>query len=286
MHFDARSAFNLIDSRIPSPEELKKKYLLKLDKNSAYIAAAATEFYGMGTPVLSKAYEENAVAVWKVRVHSLADTPFPVVTRIYDQRKEEIWLAGPIVRLMRHLGYDLEILEGYIFREKYMLLKAWSKRIWDARISFRDDGKRWPFENSRKMAETACKMVAVATIGITGYGQFRRGEESDKERPDIKLITIARNYEIMMHNILKAWREDGILPVLVNMDCVYILTDSIDAGQAAPSYMLRNGQSREKVLGGYKREGWMEVTPEVVKVLTSADHAPQKKRALDKIGWK
>jgi hypothetical protein len=280
LHFDARSAFDLIDSRVPTEEELRRKYLIKLDKNSAYIAAAKSEFYGVGTPTHSSLYAEDAVGVWRVNIHTLADVPFPIVTRTGER-----WLASPLVRLLRTRGYEVEVCEGYVFLEKYMLLKAWSQRIWDARISFRDEPQRWPFETSRKHAEAACKMIAVATIGITAYGQFRAGEESDKERPDIKLITIARNYEIMDHNIMKAWQEDGILPVLIFKDCVCVLVDDLDPIVSAPGYMLRNGQSREKMLGGYKREGYMEVTPAVCKILTSADHAPQKKRALDQIGW-
>lgn len=281
MHFDARSAFDFIDDRVPSAEELERAFLIKLDKGGAYIAASRSEFYGVGTPTPTRIYVEDAVAVWRVSVHTLADVPFPVVTRLGER-----WLASPIVRIMRKLGYELEICEGYVFREKYMLLKSWAQRLWDARISLRDDAQRWPFETSRAYAESACKMIAVATIGITAYSQFRRGEESDKERPDIKLQTIARNYEIMYHNMLKGWHEDGLLPVLVNMDCVYLLTDSLDVHKIAPSYMLdKDGHSREKRLGGYKLEGWMKVTPEVVKVLTSSDRAPQKKRALDAIGW-
>lgn len=281
MHFDARSAFDLIDERIPTEEELKRKYLIKLDKNSAYIAAAQSEFFGVGTPVHSHIYAEDAVAVWRVNIHTLADVPFPIVTRTGER-----WLAGPIVRVMRKVGYEVEVLEGYVFLEKYMLLSSWARKLWAARISLRDDAQRWPFETSRRMAEAAVKMIAVTTIGITAYGQFRAGEESDKERPDIKLQTIARNFEIMYHNMLKGQREDDVLPVLINMDCVYLLVDSIDPYERAHSYMVNTaGQSREKALGGYKREGWMEVTPEIKEILTSSDRAIQKKKRLDAIGW-
>lgn len=286
MHFNVRAAFDFVDNRMPTPGELGRKILMKLDKGGAYISASHREFYGTGTPVLSRIYDENAVGVWKVRILSLADVPFPIVRKLYDQDHEERWLAAPIVRLMRAMGYELQIIEGNIFLEKYMLLKAWSQRLWDARISFRDDARRWPYENSRRLAEAACKMIAVSTIGITGYRGFKKDEESDKERPDIKLQTIARNYEIVYHNMLKLWKEDGLLPVLVNMDCFYILVDDIDACKVAPSIMLdKNGQSRELALGGYKREGYMPVTPEVQRILTSGEGTHQKKRALDKIGW-
>ena len=280
MHFDARSAYDLVDFRIPDEDELKKKFLIKLDKNSAYIAAAQSEFYGTGTPVHVNTYVEGAVGVWRVNVLTLADVPFPVVRKLGER-----WLAAPLVRLLQARGYEIEVLEGYIFDERYMLLKLWAQRIWKARVSFRDS-QRWKYETSRRFAEAACKMIAVATIGITAYGQFREGEESDKERPDIKLQTIARNYEIMDHNIMKAWRENGILPVLVVMDCAFILVDDIDPYVCAPAYMLNTqGQSREQALGGYKREGYMPITPEVCAILTSDDRAPQKKRLLDKIGW-
>lgn len=280
MHFDARSAFDMIDDRIPSEEELRRRYLVKLDKNSAYLAAAKSEFYGVGTPTHTRIYAEEAVGVWRLNITALADVPFPVVRHLGER-----WLASPIVRLMRKLGYELEILEGYVFSKKYMLLKAWSQRIWDARISFRDDHQRWPYETSRQFAEAACKMIAVATIGITAYGQFRQGEESDKERPDIKLQTIARNFEIMYHNIIKGRNDDDVLPVLVNMDCAFILVDDSDVYKSVPSYMLRDDKSRENVIGGYKREGYMPVTPAVRAILTGGDRAIQKKKKLDEIGW-
>lgn len=276
MHFQAASAADFIDKRPLTEDEQQKRYVLKLDKNSAYIASATSEFYGMGTPVHTTTFDEKAVAVWRVTVHATGDFPFKRLMHVGER-----WLAGPLVRMLIAMGCEVEIHEGYCFPDKFMLLKSWANKVWTARLSFKTDTATWKFDNARMMAEKAIKQIAVTTLGLTGYHGFGTAEESEKKRPDIKLQTVARTHELMYFNIMKALRQDGCMPIMIATDAVYVLADSTDPRKVCPTYLEREGR-----LGGYKFEGAIEITPNVLSVLTNMAMPVMKRlELLNKIGW-
>ena len=287
LHFGKEGARDLVWSRELSTEEQEMLYLHKFDKRSAYLAAAKSEFYGVGTPELIKGEASytrrpgvghDRVGIFHCRVCA-NDTP--ILRNHY--KSGQYWLMGPIVRLLRAMKYEVEILEGWVFPEERQLLSSWvtnkSKTgLWDVRQSFREDTTRWRREVPRRNAEIGAKQIAVATIGLTSYRRFG-DEETDKKRPDIKAQTVARNYELLFHNIYKGVQEHEIWPVMAYFDAIYYVSNEPNGLKVIPKLLEREG------LGSFKYEGTISMTPEISHLLNIPDSVASKLETLNKKGW-
>lgn len=278
MHFDKSAAFDLVDQRPLTDEDRRGRYLLKFDRNSAYLSACQKEAYGRGTPRQTTQWDEKAVGVWRVTLHATSDAaPFLKFLGWHGTR----WLATPLVRLQLALGFEIEIHEGYVFTQRFQLLSSWAAKVWELRQSYNLAGDRWAAPRARAMAAEAMKQIAVSTIGIAGYHGFSEEENSMKHRPDVRLATIARTYELIYHNILKAQRLDGKLPIMVATDALYYCCSTNDPYIELTCLLGRAGK-----LGGYKYEGCIEITPDVLAVLEVTETSVAKKlEILNRSGW-
>lgn len=254
------------------------KYLHKFDKNAAYIASVANSdgFIGKGTPVHEfhgQGIDEKKVGVWRAMI----DGQHRLTSVLY--LPGEYWLSAPVIRVLRHLGYDVQIAEGYVFPEKHLVMQSWARHLWASRTLMRSETSLYPNAECRVFAEQACKQIAVATVGLTGFGGFD-DEPSDKRRPDIKMQVVGRTFEVMIYNILKMEKETGYLPVMAYTDALYYPSDDPDGLSAFPGLA-----GRESLLGGFKWVGRVELTREVKCILTAKGATSKKLAELNKIGW-
>lgn len=271
MHFGAEAAADLV----ASPGKVKAGQVLhKVDRNSAYLSASAAEFYGVGNPELDSdgsKYDGKRVGTWYCRY-----TPSDIVLPQWKQ-KGLCWLATPIIRLMRTVGYEVEVLSGNYFPESHQIMAKWAKFLWEARISFQTDKAKWKRDEPRELARQGIKMIAVATVGLTAYKGF--DETTSKQRPDIRTQTVARTYELVYHNMLKFYELTGMMPVMMYTDALYYATEKLDIPVFDP--MLK----RKDKLGGYKYEGYIKITTELAEVINSDMAVSDKLATLNKTGW-
>lgn len=258
------------------------QYIHKVDRNSAYLSSSATEFYGVGDPVLDpdgSKYVEGSIkdghrpGVWCC--HAVpGDISLP-----HWSESGTYWLSHPIIRLMRKIGYEVEILHGWYFPECHQTMSKWSNFLWDSRMSFQTDKAKWRRDVPRELARQGIKMIAVSTVGLTAYTGFNENEESSKRRPDIRLQTVARTYELVYHNMMKFHELIGLMPVMVYTDALYYATECNQRDTFDP--LLK----RSDKLGGYKYEGYIEVTPEIAEVINSDIAVSEKLAVLNTKGW-
>lgn len=245
------------------------KFVHKVDRNSAYLYSASFDlFYGVGNPTYdpdgNRCNGKNP-GVWECDV-------FPTQEQLPGYKAGRYWLATPIINLMRYLEYDVDVLHGNFWPKEtaHQSLSKWAKFLWECRQHFSPES----FERQ------AIKQIAVGTIGLASYGDFEENEETDKRRPDIKCLTVARTYELMYHSILKFRRLTGMDPLMCYMDALYYVSDSSDRSFLAPLL------TREKDLGGFKYEGCIEITEEISGILGNQRIAMHDKLALlNKKGW-
>jgi hypothetical protein len=290
--------FNLIDAHFRGssdvivwqrpliPVEMKRLYLHKWDKNMDFPNAATTADIGVGTPVHMDGKEAcdasqhikghpQDVGVWRCTVKKTSTT-WMSAGNGQEWEDGTNWIAGPIIRLLRVAGYEVEILEGWVFPERHDVMTKWGNDMWKFRNLFRDKGQ-WTRPVCAGFAEKATKRMAVAAIGITAFRHFE--DDDEKRRPDIRAQVIGREREVMWHNIEKIRRTYDLTPVMVYADAVYYLSDEPDGRAVLPTLVEREGK-----LGGLKYEG--RIAMDDAHIILDAKMAVwQKLEQLNRIGW-
>lgn len=257
------AAHDLVFQRPPQG----KRYVHKIDRNGDYLYANTFDLaHGVGNPVYDPGgskFNKKLPGVWYCTV-------YPTEEALPDYPQGTYYLATPIINLMNHLAYEIEFHHGNYWPDAHQSFSKWAKFLWECRQFF----PAGSFERQ------AIKQIAIGTVGLASYGGFEEDEETEKQRPDIKCLTVARSYELMYHSILKFRRATGRDPLMCYIDALYYESDSPDPAFLAPLL------ARSTELGGFKHEGYIEITPEVADILNhqriegGAMLAP-----LNTIGW-
>lgn len=285
-HFDAHAARSFVWQRPLLSIERRKKYLHKFDKNADYPAAGASTDIGTGTPVHLAGKDADAasqhekghpqeVGVWLCTITAPAIAPANMPAA-WD--KDAGWLAGPLIRLLRKTGHTVEVREGWVFPQRHDVLVKWAQVLWAIRGEFKTGTFTRP--QCAKLAYACIKQIANSTIGMTAYRGFEDEDVNEKKRPDIRVQVIARSRELIYHNIDKVRVMYGVTPVMVYSDALYYLSDEPDGRAFLPELV-----KRETALGGYKYEGRIEVTPEVLAMLDEKMSVSKRLEVLNKKGW-
>jgi len=275
-HFDKSYSDLLWQS--PTLQTGATGFIHKYDRNMAFTAACVANHYGVGTPVNKRGlgyFNPNQVGVhhckWSGAHNPLL--PRPVLGGME-------WIATPQVRLLKHLGYDVNILESWVYPEQHQLMSQWAKFMWNARMNFEDSPyPKYPHPVCRKLARTGVKEAANGLIGLLRYTDFA-DSDLEKKRPDIRTGTVSRNTELCYHNLLKVESKERVRPALAYMDAFYYILPTRNGKAGLPTMMEREGK-----LGGYKWEGCIEITPAIEKVLASKAAVSKKLEVLNEQGW-
>ncbi len=282
-HFTSAAAPDIIWQR---PMQSSKRYLHKFDKNAAYPYAATKTDIGVGTPIYMPIHlagtpanhykgHPQAVGVWRCTV---IDGPFDLGLMPLPWNKKEGWLVGPMIRLLRKAGYTVEIHEGWVFPERHDVMSRWGNDLWAIRQEFDVPG-HYKAAHCAQLAKAATKLIMNATIGLTAFRGY--DEEDEMARPDIRCQIIATHRELTWHNIDKIRQLYGVTPLIVYMDALYYLADEEDGCQAFPELVKRSDK-----MGGYKYEGRIEMTADVVEMFARKMSEGERLEFLNKKGWR
>lgn len=287
-NFTAHAGKDIVWQRPLTDEEKLAPFVHKFDGNSEYPYASTQTDVGVGTPVLlvgedaarAATHEKGhpqEVGVWNCTVagapaNPALPTPWPTTKMVGDK-----WLSGPMIRLFRFMGYRVAIHEGWVFPARHDVMAKWAYDLWDIRQGFLD--ARWVSKKCAALARRATKQIMNATVGFTAFKGFTDPEE-EKRRPDIRLQCVSRSAELVWHNINKIYTTYGVLPVMVYMDAVYYVTSDTEGAQARAHF-----SKREDKFGGFKHEGCIALTPDVLKMFDRKMSVADRLEVLNKIGW-
>lgn len=310
-HFTASAGHDITWTSPDIVKLMPGMYIHKFDRSMAFpYAASFDNRYGTGTPVLELGeasfhrltirgtWKDDRVGVWRCTVTGEPDPRLPrpkfgdmrgkLLSDVKLDEPRTEWISGPYIRLLRHLGYKVEIHEGWVFpeataentgRRPHEMMARWAIDMWDAREEFRKV-ENWKNQRARIFAEDAVKQIAVATIGSTAFKDFDDQDEADKKRPDIRLQTVGRSAELTILTILGEQKRSGRYPVMVYADAIYYVLDHTDGRGAFPGIVKREGE-----FGGMRYEGYIRVVPEMCAMLHGGKPEWAKLEMLNESGW-
>ncbi|MBA2677991.1 MAG: hypothetical protein H0U76_06305 [Ktedonobacteraceae bacterium] len=243
-----KSARDLTWKRALTPKEKKMKWVHKYDKNSMYLAACTGILLGEGDPdqVSGNAYDDRLPGFWRVRTdraESLYDgvkLPSPVRTQ---------WMTTPVVQCCRKLGYQIEVMEGYQWRDPgcyHRTLESWANMLWAARRSLKASSPTFnqEYKHVQGRENAYATISAVAHVGVGKLGDD--DTSGGLFRPDIWALVVGRSFANMLYNI-ETFRRAGFTPVLVYTDALWYISDDPNPETALPAIV-----DKQDKLGGYK----------------------------------
>ncbi|MCX5063840.1 MULTISPECIES: telomere-associated protein Tap [unclassified Streptomyces] len=235
-------------------EECMKPYVVGIDVNMAFAAAANRLTVGLSAPVHvhRPAFDTKLPGSWLVDLsHIRLDERLPSPFTPHGERPTgPAWYATPTVAYAVELGYTITPLEAYLRYEHGPYLDAWYTRLRDAYIATMADLGITPgMPEEQYLAAMAghqhtdpvlaAVLSAIKATVKGGIGKLRERARSGgwrpgepwpalarpTWRPDIRAAVIA-NARVNMHRkMLKLATHADLYPVAVLSDCAVYASD-------------------------------------------------------------
>jgi hypothetical protein len=228
-------------------EECMLPYLVGIDVNMAFAAAANRTVVGLGAPVHvhNPRFDAALPGSWLVDLsHVRLDPGLPSpFTPDGEPPEGPAWYATPTVAYALELGYEVAPLEAYVRPEHGPYLDAWYTRLRDAYVATMADlgvttgmtpedflaamdGHK---DRDPRLALVLSAIKATVKGGIgklreRGRSGWRPGErwpalDRPTWRPDIRAAVISKARVNMHRKMLATARATGRYPVAVLSDC-------------------------------------------------------------------
>ena len=262
---------NILWTRVPEPEELSCKYLIRIDKNAAFPRSSVENQFGcecVDHYVAEEAQDlwtefgdeaKKIPGIWKIEaLHGLADNTDYRFPPPLDMSRSEQWLTTPALKTALALSpLCIDILEAWLFPKRHYILRETMQNLWDFRQKFKADDPR----------NAAFKQIMVDLPGL-----FRMPElvGTPKYRPDWYAQITGGNFAIMQQNIRKFAELYGLYPVLCHIDCIMYCSDK-PLSELMPDNRMD--------MGHYKHELQLEMTDEIRAILVDPDMGSAQKLA-------
>ncbi|PNG94738.1 telomere-associated protein Tap [Streptomyces malaysiensis] len=235
-------------------DECAKRYVVGIDVNMAFAAAANGTVFGLGEPVHVKRppFDPKVPGSWLVDLSHIAldprlPSPF---TPTGERPSGPAWYATPTVAYAVELGYGVAPVEAYLRPDNGRYLDAWYSRLRDAYVATMADlgvttgmgpreflaamdGHR---QADPRMAIVLSAIKATVKGGIGKLrerprgGGWRPGQpwpalQRPTWRPDIRAAVISKARINMHRKMLKTAAVTGQYPVAVLSDCAVYPSD-------------------------------------------------------------
>ncbi|MCD9586272.1 helix-turn-helix domain-containing protein [Streptomyces sp. 8ZJF_21] len=235
-------------------DECAKRYVVGIDVNMAFAAAANGTVFGLGEPVHVKRppFDPKVPGSWLVDLSHIAldprlPSPF---TPTGERPSGPAWYATPTVAYAVELGYGVAPVEAYLRPDNGRYLDAWYSRLRDAYVATMADlgvttgmgpreflaamdGHR---QADPRMAIVLSAIKATVKGGIGKLrerprgGGWRPGQpwpalQRPTWRPDIRAAVISKARINMHRKMLKMAAVTGQYPVAVLSDCAVYPSD-------------------------------------------------------------
>ncbi|MFH8290323.1 telomere-associated protein Tap [Streptomyces sp. NPDC018059] len=227
--------------------ECMKPYVVGIDVNMAFAAAANRLTVGLGGPthVRRPVFDPKLPGSWLVDLSHIAlDERLPSPFTARGERPDgPAWYATPTVAYAVELGFEVRPVEAYVRHEHGGYLDAWYQRLRDAYMeTMADLGVVSGMEEHaflEAMAasksvdpEMALVLKAIKATAKGGIGKLRERPRGTpmfepwpalgrKEwRPDIRAAVLATTRVNMHRKMMKVAAAADIYPVAIGTDCV------------------------------------------------------------------
>ncbi|MGW7467870.1 telomere-associated protein Tap [Streptomyces xantholiticus] len=234
--------------------ECAKRFVVGIDVNMAFAAAANGTVVGLGAPVHvdHPAFDAKLPGSWLVDLsHIELDPRLPSPFTPTGARPDgPAWYATPTVAYAVELGHVVAPIEAYVRPENGRYLDAWYNRLRDAYIATMADlGVTADLEpqafleamDGHKQADppTAVVLAAIKATVKGGIGKLRERPRGGgwrpgrpwpalvrpTWRPDIRAAVISKARINMHRKMLKTAQVTGQFPVAVLSDCAVYASD-------------------------------------------------------------
>ncbi|MFE0034274.1 telomere-associated protein Tap [[Kitasatospora] papulosa] len=235
-------------------EECAKRYIVGIDVNMAFAAAANGTTVGLGAPthLRQPAFDPKLPGSWLVDLsHIELDDRLPSPFTPRGERPTgPAWYATPTVAYALELGHQVTPVEAYVRKESGRYLDGWYNRLRDAYIATMADlGVTTDLTPADFLAamdghrlrdpQMATLLSAIKATVKGGLGKLRerpRGENwkpgepwralsRPTWRPDIRAAVISKARTNMHRKMLKLADATGQYPLAILSDCAVYASD-------------------------------------------------------------
>ncbi|MBT2446201.1 helix-turn-helix domain-containing protein [Streptomyces sp. ISL-43] len=246
-------------------DECLKPYLVGIDVNMAFAAAANSLVVGLNGPthLTNPAFDKALPGSWLVDLSHVDLSRARVGGRTVDGDRlpspftpsgerptGPAWYATPSVAYAVQLGFDVAPIEAYVRTETGRYLDPWYDRLRDAYLATMADLGVVPGMDDEAFLEAMARvkdgdpalkllLKAIKATAKGGIGKLRqrnsRGEvpfyepwpalERETWRPDIRAAVLSTVRVIMHRKMMKTAAAADVYPVAIGTDCIVYPSD-------------------------------------------------------------
>ncbi len=252
--------------------EQRQRYVHKYVHLSRYLQAAMAAPLGAGAPQYSangRGYDGMRPGIWRTYVE-LAGSVFD--GKQVPSGLDGEWMSTPQVRCCQDIGYRVQVCEGWYWQEAHDFLNGWGTTLWQAASSLHMHTQTYRHALGRANALHTISRLAELGISTLSQEQTLGGWS----RPDWRIQVVGLGRALLFAQLGRMVKK-GIMPVLVEKDAFWVISDEAHPPAAVPG--LLTSQRWTGYTAGY--EAPLLLTSEVRNAFKCAQHVGELALALD-----
>jgi hypothetical protein len=252
--------------------EQRQRYVHKYVHISRHLQAAMVAPLGVGAPQYSangRGYDGMRPGIWRAHVE-LAGSVFD--GKQLPSGLDEELMSTPQVRCCQDIGYRVQVREGWYWQEAHVLLKGWGTTLWKAASRLHMHPQVFRHAHGRANALHTISRLAELGFSLLAEEQALGGWS----RPEwwVQVVGLSR---ALLFAQLGRMVKKGIMPVLVQRDAFWVVSDEAQPPAAVPG--LVTAQRWTGYSAGY--EAPLLLTSEVRNAWKCAQHVGELALSLD-----
>ncbi len=209
--------------------EQRQRYLHKYTHLSRYLEACMAVLLGAGAPEYSsngRAYDGIRPGIWRIRSEPAGS--------VFDGKRLPIcvdgeWMSTPQVKCCQDISYHVYVQEGYYWSQSHELLKPWASTLWQAAERLYMHPQSYRHAQGKANAFQTIKQLAQLGVAILAKDQ----NDGGWARPDWWAQIAGRSRAVLFSHLANLARR-GTMPVLVDQDALWVVSDDPNPLSAAP----------------------------------------------------
>ncbi|WP_394277246.1 hypothetical protein [Luteococcus sp.] len=223
-------------SRLPTDDELALPYLHGYDRGGSYLSGISGGMhFGIGKPTHHDGdlvIGRNTVALCRISAAEADREPLtwvmptPLFPSAHARMGESVWRSSTTIAYARELGYDVPVLEAWVWRETGPIFETWYKAVSTARTRFLDPAT----------PEGKVLLDQLKTVYTRGIGQMGSDESAGQPHfaPERRWQILARARNNLQRKVVKIGESKGVWPLAWDNDTIVYPSNNPDPVAAWP----------------------------------------------------
>lgn len=223
-------------SRLPTDDELALPYLHGYDRGGSYLSGISGGMhFGIGKPTHHDGdlvIGRNTVALCRISAAEADREPLtwvmptPLFPSAHARMGESVWRSSTTIAYARELGYDVPVLEAWVWRETGPIFETWYKAVSAARTRFLDPAT----------PEGKVLLDQLKTVYTRGIGQMGSDESAGQPHfaPERRWQILARARNNLQRKVVKIGESKGVWPLAWDNDTIVYASANPDPVAAWP----------------------------------------------------